>query len=131
MGAELDSLKVLLLEIAQQRSLKDLLWLIVRRLGDQPAVALARIWLIQPGDRCGSCRMREECPNQTRCLHLVASAGKPASESDKEWTNLNGDFCRIPLGVRKVGHIGATGEPIILPQIEDGTKWIARPEWVK
>ncbi|MCZ6801715.1 MAG: sigma 54-interacting transcriptional regulator [Nitrospirae bacterium] len=131
MGAELDSLKVLLLEIAQQRSLKDLLWLIVRRLGDQPAVALARIWLIQPGDRCGSCRMREECPDQTRCLHLVASAGKPASVSDKEWTNLNGDFCRIPLGVRKVGHIGATGEPIILPQIEDGTKWIARPEWVK
>ena len=128
---ELDSLKVLLLEIARQRSLKDLLWLIVRRLADQPAVALARIWLIQPGDICDSCPMRDECPDHTQCLHLVASAGRPASESGKEWTSLTGEFRRFPLGIRKVGHIGATGEPIVLAQIEDGTEWIARPKWVK
>ena len=72
----LDSLKCLVLDIAQQRSLHDLLWLIVRRLADRPTVVLARIWLIRPGDICATCRFKEECPDHTECLHLVASAGR-------------------------------------------------------
>ena len=42
-----------------------------------------------------------------------------------EWTRLDGAFRRFPLGVRKVGRIAATGEPIevldLLP---------IRPDWV-
>ncbi|MEO6203600.1 MAG: hypothetical protein ABIP82_10360, partial [Nitrospirales bacterium] len=83
-GTTLDSLKCLLLDIAQQRSLNDLLWLIVRRLADR-SVVLARIWLIRPGDICSTCRFREECPDQTRCLHLVASAGRSSVEDKTEW----------------------------------------------
>jgi len=49
----------------------------VRGLGVQEDIALARIWLIEPVDICSSCLMREECPDQARCLHLVASAGRP------------------------------------------------------
>ena len=76
----LDSLKCLLLDIAQQRSINDLLWLIVRRLADRPTVVLARIWLIGPGDICATCRLKEECPDQTKCLHLVASAGRSGGD---------------------------------------------------
>src|SRR5436189_5904211 len=36
---------------------------------------LARVWLLGPGDQCASCPMRSECGDQTRCLHLIASAG--------------------------------------------------------
>ncbi|MGB5056282.1 MAG: hypothetical protein WBO24_17970, partial [Nitrospirales bacterium] len=86
----LDSLKCLVLDIAQQRSLNDLLWLIVRRLADRPTVVLARIWLIRPGDICSTCRFKEECPDQTRCLHLVASAGRSGGEDKTEWSNTDG-----------------------------------------
>jgi transcriptional regulator with GAF, ATPase, and Fis domain len=128
---ELESFKSLLLEIGQQRPLKDLLWLIVRRLADQPAVALARIWLMEKGDICSTCLMKNECPDQTLCLHLVASAGHPASNPRKEWTRLDGDFRRFPLGVRKVGQIASTGQAIVIKEIEEGSRWMARPDWVK
>ena len=102
----LDSLKCLVLDIAQQRSLNDLLWLIVRRLADHPTVVLARIWLTRPGDICDTCRFKDECPDQTECLHLVASAGRSSGADKTEWSNTDGYFARFPLGVCKVGRIG-------------------------
>ncbi|MEE9257049.1 MAG: sigma 54-interacting transcriptional regulator [bacterium] len=115
----------------QECSVDDQLGLIVNRLAERPYVALARIWLIRPGDICASCRMREECPDQTSCLHLVASAGRPISDPEADWSRLNGDFRRIPLGVRKVGQIGATGEMVTVEDIEEDAQWIARPDWAE
>ena len=126
-----DSIKRLLLDIAQQRSLGDLLWLIVQRLADQPAVALARIWLIRPGDVCSTCRMNDECPDHARCLHLVASAGGSKLEEKREWTRIDGDFRRFPLGVRKVGHIGGTGAHLVINEIKNDPTWIVRPNWAQ
>ncbi|MDR4482421.1 MAG: sigma 54-interacting transcriptional regulator [Nitrospirales bacterium] len=130
-GTTLDSLKCLLLDIAQQRSLNDLLWLIVRRLADRPTVVLARIWLIRPGDICSSCRFKEECPDQTQCLHLVASAGRSSVKDTMEWKNTNGYFARFPLGVCKVGRIGKTGEQLVINEMDNNLAWIARPDWAK
>ena len=127
----LDSLKCLLLDIAQQRSLKDLLWLIVGRLADRPTVVLARIWLIRPGDICSTCRFKEECPDQTRCLHLVASAGRSGGADKTEWSNINGSFSRFPLGVCKVGRIGSSGEQLVINEMETNLAWIVRPDWAK
>jgi transcriptional regulator with GAF, ATPase, and Fis domain len=127
----LDSLKCLLLDIAQQRSLNDLLWLIVRRLADRPTVVLARIWLIKPGDICSSCRFKEECPDHTRCLHLVASAGRSGVDEKTEWRNIDGYFARFPLGVCKVGRIGKTGEQLVINEMEANLAWIARPDWAR
>ncbi len=64
---------------------------------------LARIWLIGRGDLCVSCPMRGECANQTRCLHLVASAGLSA--------RTDGPFRRWPLGAREVGQVPVSGKP--------------------
>ena len=127
----LDSLKCLVLDIAQQRSLNDLLWLIVRRLADRPTVVLARIWLIRPGDICATCRFKEECPDQTRCLHLVASAGRSGGEDKTEWSNTDGYFARFPLGVCKVGRIGKTGEQLVINELDNNLAWIAKPDWAR
>ena len=128
---EQDSFKNLVLDLAQERSLGALLRLIVNRLAERPRVALARIWLVRPGDICPSCPMRKECPDQTSCLHLVASAGNPLEETGEDWSRLNGDFRRFPLGVRKVGYIGAKGQPVRIGDTKEDSKWIVRPEWAQ
>ncbi len=73
--------------------------------------------------------MREDCPDQTSCLHLVASAGQSVVNPNEEWNGLNGHFRRFPIGSCKVGRIGGTGEPVIIHEIKDDKNWIARPEW--
>ncbi len=125
-----DALKCVLLDMAQQRTLESLLELIVTRLRDLQDVALARIWLVDRGDICEQCHFRSECPDQTTCLHLVASAGKSVAHS-RQWDELDGRFRRFPIGVRKVGHIAQQGEPVEIIDIDAGSHWIAEPMWAK
>src|SRR3954449_1607027 len=99
----------LLLELARERALPDLLRLVVDRLAESPRVALARIWLVQRAEDCDGWGRRAECRDRWACLHLVASAGRSAVDPKVEWTRLDGAFRRFPLGVRKVGRMAATG----------------------
>src|SRR5262249_15009932 len=114
-----------------ERSVASVLQHIVEGLGQQPHVALTRIWLRGPGDLCASCHMRRECPDQRFCLHLVASAGRPTHTISEDWSRLSGTSRLCPLTVRKIGHIGATGAPILLTDLTQEHAWIARPEWVQ
>jgi transcriptional regulator with GAF, ATPase, and Fis domain len=125
-----DLLKRLLLDMSQQRTLENVLNLIVDRLASQPDVALSRIWMVGPGDLCADCHMRSECSDQTSCLHLVASAGSSIVDG-QEWTDLNGFFRRFPFGVRKVGKIASTAEPIEVADIAQHPQFLARPEWAE
>jgi transcriptional regulator with GAF, ATPase, and Fis domain len=127
---QIEALQSIILAVAQARSVETVLQMVVQGLNDQPQVALARIWLIAPGDICASCRMRSECPDQARCLHLTASAGNP-KDRQKDWSRLDGHFCRFPLNVRKIGRIGATGEPVLLQQIERDSQWIVHSDWAQ
>lgn len=126
---DFEPFKCLLLDMAQERSLGALLKLIVDRISERPDMALVRIWLARPGDICATCRLKPECPDQSACLHLVASAGAPLDETDADWSRLDGDFKRFPIGVRKVGQIAATGKPVEITDVQKDSKWIARPEW--
>jgi transcriptional regulator with GAF, ATPase, and Fis domain len=114
-----DSLQSIILAIAQVQAVETVLKLVVKGLAEQPEIALARIWLISPGDDH---------------LHLVASEGKP-SFSNQDWTRLNGEFSRFFLNEKKIGRIGATGESIllsILPQdTSEGNDYIAHPDWAR
>lgn len=123
--------KRLLLDMAQQRSAKELLWLVVKRLSESPQVAMARIWLLRPGSGCATCPMRAECPDQTTCLHLVASAGTSVGQPGEHFCRIDGAFRRFPLGIRKVGLIAASGQPVEAPDLSAGADWIIRPQWIK
>jgi transcriptional regulator with GAF, ATPase, and Fis domain len=128
---EFESIKDLLLDIAQERSAELLLHMIVERLAQRPHVALARIWLIEPGDICASCVMRPECPDQNRCLHLVASAGLPLNHEGSAWLRLDNACMRIPNGVGEAGRIAAQGEAEQLVHLEQDPAWMERNEWAR
>jgi PAS domain S-box-containing protein len=116
--------------IGEHRTLPEVLRAIVTGIAACPNVALARIWLLNGGDLCETCRFRQECPDQTRCLHLVASAGN-AGDPAVDLTRIDGAFRRFPLGVRKIGRVGASGQALFLPDVQGDEDWIANPEWFR
>ena len=118
-------MKTLLLEIAGERSLDHLLGMIVSRVAAMSHMALCRIWLIEDGDICDVCHLRDECPDKTHCLHLVASAGQSVVDTSLKWDGLDGQFRRFPIGVRKVGHVAATGDAVVVWDLAKDMKWAA------
>lgn len=124
-----ESLQSIALAVASERSLDVVLERIVSGLVATSGLALARVWLRRPGDICERCPMRTECPDRSSCLHLVASDGHSLDPAEPSWTRLDGAFRRFPFSVRKIGRIGASGEPILVPDIAEDASWIVRPGW--
>lgn len=121
---EFQSMRALLLEVAQERSVEALLNLIVHRLARRPHIALARIWLIRPGDLCETCPRFKACPDQINCLHLVAGAGSPVAHNADAWSHIDDDHQRRPLGLHKIGHITVSGEPVRMVDTNKDPDWI-------
>jgi GAF domain-containing protein len=126
-----EPLLFLAVTVAGEHSVQGVLHNIVKGLASQPGIALARIWLLMPGDLCDSCFTRTECRDQTQCLHLVASAGTPNKSPNEDWSFLQGHFRRMPLNARKTGVIGVTGTPILAKDFAPKNEWIARPGWAE
>jgi len=95
--AYLTALEHITLQMTAKLQLEDVLATITQGLVQEFHAAFARLWLLGPGDLCAACYQAADCANRARCLHLKASAGL--------YTNLNGTFRRVPLGVAKIGHI--------------------------
>ena len=129
-GMNPEALQKAALNVAQALSPDLVLSQIVGDLAREPGIALARIWLLAPGDVCDTCVMRRECDSRERCLHLVASAGGSQVDGDETWSRTDGHFRRFPLGVRKVGRIGASGDAQLL-HVGDGTRWLADAGWAE
>jgi transcriptional regulator with GAF, ATPase, and Fis domain len=126
-----EPLKDLLLEIAQERDLGALLPLIVRRIAESSdGVALARIWLLGPGDTCSTCRNAASCSSREECLHLAASAARPIGFPVSVEASPQGSFRRIPIGAFKVGKVLAQREALVVSDASSDPH-IARPEWVR
>ena len=66
----------LLLELAEERPLHELLPQFTLRLAEHEDVALARLWLLAPGDQCAGAERGRACADRSRCLHLAASASR-------------------------------------------------------
>ncbi len=92
-----DMLERITLQMASSLDLQQVLATITQGLIDELDGAFARIWLLCPGDLCADCYKAADCTNRNRCLHLKASAGL--------YTNLDGEYRRIPLGAFKIGKI--------------------------
>ena len=95
--AYLTALEHITLQMTAKLQLDDVLATITQGLVQEFHAAFARLWLLGPGDLCTACSQAADCANRARCLHLKASAGL--------YTNLNGTFRRVPLGVAKIGYI--------------------------
>jgi transcriptional regulator with GAF, ATPase, and Fis domain len=126
---EFDSFKERLLELAQIRSVAELLRCVVTRLAEPPYVALARIWLVDKGDLCSFCAVRSKCPDQTSCLHLVASAGRPQADPKADWSRLDDEFRRIPLGVGKIGRVATSGKAVVVKDVARDSSLLSRRNW--
>ena len=116
--------------ISGQHETEDVLRSIVRGLSEQPDVALARVWLLKPSDICPKCNMRPVCTDQTRCLHLAASAGTSVSSPAEDWESLDHPDKRIPLSNALEGRIAADGVPILQQGLRDSTPGIIRRSWL-
>src|SRR6516164_3829486 len=127
---DLELLQSISLAVSQIRTVETVLKMIVAGLVDNAGVALARIWLMGPGDICSTCKMSGECSDRTRCLHLAASAGRSQVDST-DWSRLDGSFRRFPLGVRKIGWVGSTGESMLIEDSVADTRWTLHPDWVR
>ena len=126
---EFESLRDRLVELAQIRHVDELLKRVVGLLADRPHIALARIWLVEQGDLCSHCQMLAQCPNHDECLHLVASAGLRRDPGAPDWSRIDGEYQRIPLGVGKIGRVGGSGEAIVVKDFSGDAAWLGRYQW--
>jgi transcriptional regulator with GAF, ATPase, and Fis domain len=115
----------LLLALAQERSLDGVLRKAIDAAAAVPGVALARVYLLAPGDICPTCPQRSVCPDQTRCLHAVVSGGRPL-HGEEGWSRLEDEYRRIPLGVYPAGRAASRGEAVV-GRKREGEGWIADP----
>jgi len=123
-----DSLPQVMVAVAEHRALSEVLRAVVAGIASCDNVVLTRIWLFGPGDLCASCGLADECETRDRCLHLVASAGNVhVAEFDPD--NLHGRFRRFPSGVRKIGRVAATGEPLLLSDLNGDEPWVVDRGW--
>ncbi len=101
------SLDRVALEMTSVLNLDAVLASITRGLVEDFGVALARVWLVEPGDPT---------------LHLRASTGLS--------TRLDGSYARIPMGAHKIGHIAQTQEAVWTNDLAHDDR-IADPAWAK
>ena len=117
-----DSLERITLKMTSSLNLQDVLSAITQGLVDELDAAFARIWLLGPGDLCAECYKAENCSFRERCLHLKASTGM--------YTNLNGEFRRVPLGALKIGRIAQGHGPIWTNDVLSDDR-LPNKEWLR
>jgi transcriptional regulator with GAF, ATPase, and Fis domain len=122
----------MLLEIAHEQSVEQLLRKLVSRGVERPGLACAQVWLIDKGDLCGTCPHRAACPDQARCLHLAAGKGVSRSEGKGEEPCFYDPKVRLPLGVGFLGRLAQGTEQRLLLDPEEhpaetvGFDWLVR-----
>ncbi|HSC26877.1 MAG TPA: sigma 54-interacting transcriptional regulator [Vicinamibacterales bacterium] len=127
-----DEIQQLLLDMARERSVSAVLFLVVNRLAQSGKVALARVWLRGEPDSCRTCSQSPECSDRRACLHLVASAGQSLEAADPPWDTTEGRFRRIPYtGRGKVSVIGSTGSPVEIWNLASDSRWITDRQWAE
>jgi transcriptional regulator with GAF, ATPase, and Fis domain len=100
----------LLLEIARERSVEPILKKIVEYAVERTEFVFSQVWLIDKGDLCTTCKYRSECPDQSRCLHLVAGTGRSRPAPTKGPQPYEDLDARMPLNFGPLGEAVATAQ---------------------
>jgi len=120
----------LIVSMAQERSVSSVLRVIVDGIVGSQSVSLSCIWLVGPGDRCHECEFRSRCADQSRCLHLMASASNSPALKRPTQDKLPA-FDRYPLGIPQIGSVFISSMPVRKLTVDPEEDWIVYPEWVK
>ena len=121
----------LLFEIAQEQSVQPILDRIVRHGAENTEYVFTQVWLIEKGDLCATCKHRPDCPDQSRCLHLVAARGTSISTTQKspcEFEDLN---ARLPLSFGPVGAAVSAGRRGLITHSENGPVTVPGFDWLR
>lgn len=121
----------LLLDIAHEQSLEQLLQKLVHRVVARPAVACVQIWLLDKGDLCATCPRRPDCPDQSACLHLVAGKGKSLSDSSPECPRFDDPSARMPLRMGFLGEVALSGLQSDRRDLEQSLAGLEGFDWLK
>ena len=108
---------LLLLEVAHEQSLEQLLQKIVSRSLQRPNFAAVQLWLIRKGDLCGKCPQKAVCADQTRCLHLAAGGGEPIENPNGDLLQFDDPDLRTPLGVGLAGRAAFEGQEVVVADL--------------
>lgn len=118
----------LLLDVAGEHSLDSLLQRLLNRAIEPPNVACVQIWLVEKGDICSACSRRPDCPDQSKCLHLIVGKGSSLRGHEKEAPRFDQPNARIPLGVGSAGKAAVTGQQTNVRDFEQsgmvGFDWV-------
>jgi len=121
---------LLLLEVAHEQSLEQLLQKIVARSLQRPNFAAVQLWLIGKGDICAKCPQKSVCPDRARCLHLATGGGTAVTDPHGDLLRFDDPDLRTPLGHGLVGRAAAEGREILVadldkePGDEFGLRWL-------
>ena len=121
----------LLLDVAHEQSVEHLLQKLIRRAMERPDMAGVQVWSVDKGDLCSVCPQRPKCPDQIRCLHLVAGRGRSFSNSEAGVPRFDDPNARMPLGVGLVGKVAATGQQLILRGLDKRPGELAELDWLE
>jgi len=124
----------LLLEIARERSVEPILKKIVEYAVERTEFVFSQVWLIDKGDLCATCKYRSECPDQSRCLHLVAGKGRSLPVPGKGAQPYEDLDARMPLNFGPLGEAVASAQlkvirnPAKQPVAPAGFEWSREEE---
>jgi len=110
------------LQMTSSLDFKEVLSTVAQGLVDELGASFARIWLLGDGDLCDQCHKAAICSDRDKCLHLEASAGI--------YTNLDGEYRRIPLDGPPAGRVASSHKPICTNNVI-GDKRFTKKEWIK
>jgi transcriptional regulator with GAF, ATPase, and Fis domain len=122
----------LLVDLGRERSVEGLMEKLTGSIVTRPGpIARVEIWLIEKGDICSRCPRRPECPDQTRCLHLVASRNYPLPGSADQASPFFPSDARMPLGAGIIGKIATTGQEVVLEDLQTAPSGLFPMEWLQ
>ena len=126
-----EALQAVALAVAAETSVDRVLAQVVEGVVASTAVALARVWLIAPGDICAHVPAARGVPRSDPVPSSVGECRRApwtAALTGPGWTERSGDF---PWALRKIGRIGAQRGRLLTEDVTRDHDWIARPDWVR
>ena len=121
----------MLVDVSQAQSLELLFGRLVQRGLEGPFSACWQVWLVDKGDLCTSCPRRPLCPDQSRCLHLVAAKGKSILDAAKGPRPYEDLAARLPLGVGPIGETIVAGQEQLVVDADQQAPSLPALEWLR